>query len=40
VGVLAVDLADIDNRHLAARWGVVVDLVGAALLIASSAALI
>jgi peptidoglycan/LPS O-acetylase OafA/YrhL len=40
VGILAADLADIHNKHLAVRWGILVVLVGAALLIVSSAALI
>jgi hypothetical protein len=40
VAILIVDLADIHNKHLAARWGIVVDVVGSALLIVTSGVLI
>jgi hypothetical protein len=40
VGFLIADLADIHDKHLAVRWGIVVDLVGAALLVVSAGVLI
>jgi hypothetical protein len=40
VAILAVDLADVRDKHLAVRWGLVVDMVGAALVIVSSSILI
>jgi hypothetical protein len=38
--VLVVDLGDIRNRSLTVRWGIIVDLVGAALLVVATVALI
>jgi hypothetical protein len=40
VVILAADLADIQNNHLAVRWGIVTDMAGAVLLIISSSILI
>jgi hypothetical protein len=40
VVILITDLSDIHSKHLASRWGIVVDLVGSALLILASIALI
>jgi hypothetical protein len=38
--ILVADLGDIRNRSLAVRWGIIVDLVGAALLVVATVALI
>jgi hypothetical protein len=38
--ILAADLADLHDKHLAVRWGIVVDMAGAALLIVISSMLI